>query len=33
MPPNKEALKLYREVLKFANYFYWNNQKGDNWYA
>ncbi|EAR93245.1 complex 1 protein, LYR family protein (macronuclear) [Tetrahymena thermophila SB210] len=31
MPPNKEALKLYREILKFSNYFYWNNTKGENW--
>ena len=33
MPPNKEALKLYREILKFSNHFYWNNFKGENWFC
>lgn len=32
MPPNKEALKLYREVLKFSRYFSWTNKKGEYWY-
>ncbi len=27
-PPNKEVLKLYRELLKFANLFDWTNTKG-----
>jgi len=31
MPPNREALKLYREIFKFSRCFYWNNAKGDNW--
>jgi hypothetical protein len=31
MPPNKEALKLYREVLKFSRYFSWTNKKGEYW--
>ena len=31
LPPNKESLRLYREVLKFTRTFYWNNQNGENW--
>ncbi|KRX08398.1 hypothetical protein PPERSA_08597 [Pseudocohnilembus persalinus] len=31
LPPNKEALRLYREVLKFSNEFTWNNKNGENW--
>ena len=30
-PPNKEVLRLYREVLKFCNEFYWTNEKGEVW--
>lgn len=32
MPPNREALRCYREVMKFSYEFNWNNQKGENWY-
>lgn len=26
--PNRESLKLYREILKFSNEFNWTNEKG-----
>ena len=26
--PNREALRLYREILKFSNEFDWKNDKG-----
>lgn len=28
MPPSIEALRLYREVLKFTKEFNWKNEKG-----
>lgn len=30
-PPNKEALKLYREILKFAGTFNWYTGDGNRW--
>jgi len=30
-PPNKEALRLYREVIKFCGEFDWENEKGELW--
>lgn len=29
--PNIQILRLYRDVLKFTNEFYWNNEKGQCW--
>lgn len=29
--PNREALRLYREILKFSNEFDWNNERGQQW--
>lgn len=29
---NKESLRLYRDVLKFANEFDWKNKDGQTWY-
>jgi hypothetical protein len=30
-PPNKEALKLYREILKFSRKIDWTDQNGIPW--
>mmetsp|Transcript_14372 Transcript_14372/g.36396 ORF Transcript_14372/g.36396 Transcript_14372/m.36396 type:complete len:95 (+) Transcript_14372:113-397(+) len=30
-PPNREALRLYREVLRTAKCFYWPNDDGEQW--
>ena len=30
-PANREALRLYREVLRTAKAFYWNNEQGQPW--
>lgn len=32
-PSNREALRLYREILRTCKAFYWNNEKGEPWYA
>lgn len=32
-PVNREALRLYREVLRTARAFFWNNEHGEPWYA
>mmetsp|Transcript_15792 Transcript_15792/g.25791 ORF Transcript_15792/g.25791 Transcript_15792/m.25791 type:complete len:97 (-) Transcript_15792:680-970(-) len=29
--PNREAIRLYREILKTANCFYWPNDDGEQW--
>ena len=29
--PNKEALRLYRDVIKFTKYFDWKDPRGDPW--
>lgn len=31
--PNKEALRLYREVLRTASAFTWTNEAGEQWHA
>ena len=31
MPPNKEVLRLYRDIFKFSYNYNWNNLRGDNW--
>lgn len=30
-PPSIEALRQYRELLKFSNEFYWTNERGQLW--
>ena len=30
-PPNREALRLYREILRTTRAFYWPNDKGEPW--
>lgn len=32
MPPNREALLLYRDLYKFFRFFNWTNEKGILWY-
>jgi hypothetical protein len=29
--PNREALRLYREILKFSSEFDWKNERGQHW--
>ncbi|GAB5037808.1 Hypothetical protein NocV09_10900070 [Nannochloropsis oceanica] len=29
--PNREALRLYREILRTARRFYWPNDHGESW--
>jgi len=30
--PNREALKLYRDILKFSKMLSWTNEQGVSWY-
>ncbi len=30
-PPNKEALRLYREILRFSKTFNWHTADGNRW--
>jgi hypothetical protein len=31
LPPKKESLVLYRDVIKVCRKFFWNNQNGKEW--
>jgi len=31
--PNREALQLYRDILRTCRGFYWNDVDGTNWYV
>mmetsp|Transcript_11771 Transcript_11771/g.18087 ORF Transcript_11771/g.18087 Transcript_11771/m.18087 type:complete len:100 (+) Transcript_11771:32-331(+) len=30
-PMNMEAIRLYREIIRTANRFYWCNEQGESW--
>ncbi|KAJ8598180.1 hypothetical protein CTAYLR_007375 [Chrysophaeum taylorii] len=33
MPPNREAIHLYRDILRASRLFHWCNEQGEPWNA